>query len=124
VAVRDTVRDPQRRLAALDGTYARAVTNFERICARRAEVLAEHDNLVATAEREVERTVAVSPGEIGADLTATLLGLWAGHVHHVMKQERGRQHERLALTQPCGRTLAPVGLADRLELPLSDLDSR
>lgn len=33
MAVRDAVRDAQRRLAALDGTYTRVVTNLERSCA-------------------------------------------------------------------------------------------
>ena len=85
MAVRDTVRDAQRRLAALDGAYTRAVTNFDRTSARRAEVLVEHDSLVALAQAEVERTVAAMASEIGADLTATLLGLEAAHVRHLAK---------------------------------------
>jgi hypothetical protein len=89
MAVRDTVRDAQRRLAALDGAYTRAVTNFDRTSARRAEMLAEHDSLVAIAQGEVERTVAAMSAEIGADLTATLLGLDAGHVRHLAKARKG-----------------------------------
>jgi len=89
MAVRDTVRDAQRRLAALDGAYTRAVTNFDRTNARRAEVLAEHDGLVAIAQAEVERTVAAMAAEIGADLTATLFGLDAGHVRHLAKARKG-----------------------------------
>ena len=88
MAVRDTVRDAQRRLAALDGAYTRAVTNFDRTSARRTEVLAEHDNLVALAQEEVERTVAAMAAEIGADLTATLLGLDAAHVRHLAKASK------------------------------------
>ena len=89
MAVRDTVRDAQRRLAALDGAYTRAVTNFDRTSARRTEVLAEHDNLVALAQEEVERTVAAMAAEIGADLTATLFGLDAGHGRHLAKARKG-----------------------------------
>jgi hypothetical protein len=89
MAVRDTVRDAQRRLAALDGAYTRAVTNFDRTATRRTEVLAEHDNLVALAQGEVERTVAAMAAEIGADLTATLLGIDAAHVRHLTKARRG-----------------------------------
>jgi hypothetical protein len=89
MAVRDTVRDAQRKLAALDGAYTRAVTNFDRISGRRAEVLAEHDSLVAIAQAEVERTVAAMAAEIGADLTATLLGLEAAHVRHLTKARKG-----------------------------------
>ena len=88
MAVRDTVRGAQRRLAALDGAYTRAVTNFDRISARRTEVLAEHDNLVALAQGEVERTVVAMAAEVGADLTATLLGLDAAHVRHLAKAEK------------------------------------
>ena len=92
MAVRDTVRDAQRRLAALDGAYTRAVTNFDRTSARRAEVLAEHDGLVAIAQAEVERTVAAMAAEIGVDLTATLLGLDAAHVRHLTKARKGVGH--------------------------------
>jgi hypothetical protein len=89
MAVRDTVRDTQRRLAALAGAYTRAVTNLDRTSARRVEVLAEHDSLVATAQDEVERTVATMAVAIGADLTATLLGLDAAHVRHLVKARKG-----------------------------------
>ena len=88
MAVRDTVRGAQRRLAALDGAYTRAVTNFDRTCARRAAVLAEHDSLVALAQGEVERTVVAMAAEVGADLTATLLGLDAAHVRHLAKASK------------------------------------
>ena len=89
MAVRDAVRDAQRRLAALDGAYTRAVTNFERTCARRAEVLAEQNSLVAVAQGEVERIVGEMAVEIGADLTATLLGLDAARVRHLAKARKG-----------------------------------
>ena len=89
MAVRDAVRDAQRRLAALDGAYTRAVTNFERTHARRAEALAEHDSLVAVAQGEVERTVAAMAVEIGADLTASLLGMDAAQVRQLAKARKG-----------------------------------
>jgi predicted RNase H-like nuclease len=89
MAVRDAVRDAQRRLAALDGAYTRAVTNLERSCARRAEVLAEHDSLVAVAQGEVDRTVVAMAVEVGADLTATLLRLDAAYVRHLAKARKG-----------------------------------
>jgi hypothetical protein len=89
MAVRETVRDAQRRLAALDGAYTRAVTNFDRTNARRTEALAEHDNLVSTAQAEVERTVAAMAAEIGPALTAMLLGLDAAHVRRLAKARKG-----------------------------------
>jgi len=45
--------------------------------------------VVALAQGEVERTVAAMAAEIGADLTATLLGLDAAHVRHLMKARKG-----------------------------------
>jgi hypothetical protein len=45
--------------------------------------------LVALAQEEVERTVTAMAVEIGADLTATLLGLDAGHVRHLAKAKKG-----------------------------------
>jgi hypothetical protein len=51
-------------------------------------VLAEHDSLVAVAQGEVERTVAAMALEIGADLTATLVGLDAAQVRHLAKARK------------------------------------
>ena len=85
MVVRDSIRATQRRLATLDGAYTRAVSSYDRTCARRAEAVAEQDSLVAAAKAEVERTVAAMAVEIGADLTATLLALDAAHVRQLLK---------------------------------------
>jgi hypothetical protein len=75
MSVRGTVRDAQRRLAVLDAAHNRALAKLDQAAARRAEVLAEHDRMIAVAEAEVERAVADMAAEIGADLTANLLDL-------------------------------------------------
>jgi hypothetical protein len=85
MAVRDSIRATQRRLATLDGSYSRAVSNYDRTCARRADAIAVQDSLVAAAKAEVERTVVAMAVEVGADLTATLLALDAAHVRQLVK---------------------------------------
>jgi hypothetical protein len=85
VAVRDTVRDTQRKIAALDAGHRRAVDHLERAWARRAEALAEQDRLVASAQAEVNQAVAEMSEAIGSELTATLLGLKAREVRRMTK---------------------------------------
>ena len=51
MAVRDSVRDVKRRLTDLDAQHARAVAKLDRASARRAELVAEQDRLVAIAQR-------------------------------------------------------------------------
>jgi len=86
--VRETVRDAQRRLAALDAGYARAVARLHRVSARRAEVLADQDRLVALAQEDVERTVAVMADAVGAQLTANVLGLDEADVRRIVKSQK------------------------------------
>jgi hypothetical protein len=57
MSVRETVRDAQRRLADLDACHARALAKLNRASARRAELIAEQDRVVAVAQKDVDRTV-------------------------------------------------------------------
>lgn len=84
--LRDTVRDAQRRLAELDGAHRRAAAKLDRAAARRNEVIAEQDGIVAEARVEVERAVGAMAAEVGVALTATLLGLEASHVRRLAKR--------------------------------------
>lgn len=86
--VRETVRDAQRRLAVLDIGYARAVAKLNRACARRAEVLAEQDRLVALAQEAVDRTVGAMADAVGAQLTANVLGVDLADVRRLVKSGR------------------------------------
>jgi hypothetical protein len=88
MSVRETVRDAQRRLAALDADYARAVARFNRASVRRAEVLADQDRLVAFAQENVEQTVAVMADVVGAQLTANVLGLDPADVRRLVKSRK------------------------------------
>jgi hypothetical protein len=88
MSVRETVRDAQRRLAALDADYARAVAKLNRASARRAEVLAEQDRLVALAHEDADRTVVVMADAVGAQLTANVLGLDPADVRRLVKSRK------------------------------------
>lgn len=74
MAVRTTVRDAQRTIAALDKAHSHATARLERAVARRTELIAEQDRLVAEARDEVDRAVGEMAAEIGVELTAGLLG--------------------------------------------------
>jgi hypothetical protein len=85
VAVRDTVRDTQRKIAALDAGHRRAVDQLKRACGRRAEALAEQDRLVASAQSGVDQAVAKMAEAIGVELAATLLSLKVPEVRRMTK---------------------------------------
>ena len=86
--VRESVRVAQRRLAALDAAYARAVAKLNRASTRRAEILAEQARLVAIAEEDVDRTVSAMADAVGAQLTADVLGLDPTDVSRLVKSAR------------------------------------
>jgi hypothetical protein len=69
----------------LDAAHRRAVATLERASARRSQVLAEQDRLVAVAQGEVDATVATMVAEIGPDLTALLVGVNSSKVRRVAR---------------------------------------
>jgi hypothetical protein len=85
VVVRESVRDVKRRLADLDAQHARAVAKLDRASARRAELVAEQDRLVAVAQEDVDRTVGAMAEELGTQLTANVLGLDPVKVRRLVK---------------------------------------
>jgi hypothetical protein len=85
MSVRDAVRDAQRRLAALDATYNRAVATLEKTIRHRNDVLAQQDRVVANAESDVRRAVAEMVTEFGTELTATVLGLETTEVRRLAR---------------------------------------
>jgi hypothetical protein len=110
MSVRETVRDAQRRLAALDADYARAVAKLNRASARRAEVLAEQDRLVALAHEDADRTVVVMADAVGAQLTASVLGLDEADVRRVVKS----RNPRAPATAPRRPTVCSANACDGL----------
>jgi len=86
--IRDEVRDAQRNLARLDAAHVRAVERFDQAVARRGEVLAEADRLVATARQGVERVIADMAANLGSEVTARLVGRDLAEVRKLARSAR------------------------------------
>jgi hypothetical protein len=85
MAARDSVRNVKRRLADLDAQHARAVAKLNRASARRAELVADQDRLVAVPQKDVDRAVGAMADALGVQLTAKVLGLDPADVRRVVK---------------------------------------
>lgn len=122
MAVRSTVRDAQRTIAALDKAHTHAAARLDRVIARRAEAIAEQDRLVAEARDEVERTVGEMAAVVGVELTAGLLGRDPADVRRLAKAAdtpgtarastvvtAARRPGRPSRTQPAGSSPADLG---------------
>ena len=88
--VRPELSAAQRALAVLDAAHARCVAALERAITHRAEVVAEQDRHVATAQAAVDRAVAEMANNISAELTARLLGLCVNDVRRLAKRHAPR----------------------------------
>ena len=76
---------PQRLLAALDAAHAHAVGRLAQAVERRAEVLAEQDRLVATAQEALEQAVADMANQVSVELAAQLFDLGLAEVRRLAK---------------------------------------
>ena len=83
--VRPEVREAQRLLAALDAAHVHAAGRLAQALARRAEVLAEQDRLVASAQEALERAVADMAKQVSAELAAQLCGFELAEVRRLAK---------------------------------------
>jgi hypothetical protein len=101
--VRPGVREAQRTIAALDAAHAHAAGRLDQALARRAEVLAEQDRLVALARAAVGQAVADMANQVSAELAAQLLGLGLAEVRRLAKAHP------LGATAANGRAPCPVG---------------
>ena len=88
MTIRDAIKTYQRRLVELDDSHSRAKDRLDSARSRRAELVKQQDQAVAEAEKQVEVTVVDMAAEVGADLTASLLGIEAGHVRRLVKRHR------------------------------------
>jgi len=94
MSLRPEVRDAQRTLAALDGAHRRAVARLDQVLARRAEVIAQQDRVVAAAKEEVDKAVAAMAGELSVELTAQLLDLDVAEVRRLVKTRTAARARR------------------------------
>lgn len=85
MAVRPTVRDAQRAIAALDLAHRQAAARLERVTSRRAKAVAEHDRRVRDAELAVAVAVAEMARQLSAGLTAQMLGCDEADVRRYVK---------------------------------------
>jgi hypothetical protein len=79
------VRDYQRALARLVNDHERALTRLANAEGRREQAIAAHGEKVAAAKRGVDQTVATMAGELGAELTASLLDLDVRDVRRLVR---------------------------------------
>ena len=79
------VRDYQRRLAQLASAHAKAQARLDTALARRVELIAEQDRLVAEAEASLHRAVADIAATFGAAAAADLVGMAAAEVRRLAK---------------------------------------
>ncbi|MGH9128905.1 MAG: hypothetical protein ACRDY2_08055 [Acidimicrobiales bacterium] len=71
----EAVKDYQRRLAQLAAAHAKAEARWQAATARRAEVAAAQDRLVADAEEAMNHSVAELATIFGAEVAAKVAGL-------------------------------------------------
>ena len=83
--VRPEVREAQRLLAALDAAHAHALWRLAQAVERRAEVLAEQDRLVATAQEALEQAVADMANQVSVELASQLFELGPAEVRRLAK---------------------------------------
>lgn len=72
---RERLREHQAAAAKAVAAYSASISRLEVVIARRAEVLAEQDALVAAASTQVSAAVVVAAQVMGVEVAATLLDL-------------------------------------------------
>jgi hypothetical protein len=82
---RPEVRDAQRTLATLDAVHLRAASRLNQVLARRAELIAQQDDHVATAQSELDKAVVAMASEVSVELAAHLLDLDVADVRRLVK---------------------------------------
>jgi hypothetical protein len=94
VLTRMSVKEAQKLLGQFDAAHTKALGRLEAAMARRREVLAEQEQLVAAAESGVRDSVASMAAGVGPDLAAALLGMDVGEVRRLTKVASERHADR------------------------------
>ena len=87
-AARQRLRDQQKCAAKAVAAFSTASNRFEVVVARRAQVLARQDELVAAARTHIEKAVVTAVEVLGADVAATVLGLRLTEVRRMVREAR------------------------------------
>ena len=85
MAASESVRKYKHLLGQLAGAHEKARARLEAVQARRSEVIATQDQLVAAASSAVDRAVVAMATGVGPELTAGVLGLDAAEVKRLVK---------------------------------------
>ncbi len=85
LAARERLRDHQAAAAKAVAAHSAARARLEVVTARRAEVLAAQDCLVAAANADVAVTLVTAANVMGVDVAAALLDVSKAEVHRVRK---------------------------------------
>ena len=105
--VRPEVREAQRLLAALDAAHAHALGRLAQAVERRAEVLAEQDRLVATAQEALDQAVADMANHVSAELAARLFDLDPTEVKRLAKARPSSPGNPASSSRSSARTAGP-----------------
>lgn len=83
--VRDTVREYQRRLVQLDAEHLRAQDRLAAAKQKRDDLIAEQNELVSAAEREVGAAVTAMASALGPDVTASILDMKPSELRRLLR---------------------------------------
>jgi hypothetical protein len=85
LAARERLRDHQAAAAKAVATHSASLGRLEAVVSRRAEVLAEQDALVASANAQVTTAVVAAAEVMGVDVSAAVLNLSKAEVRRMVK---------------------------------------
>ena len=88
MATSEAVRNYRHLLGQLAGAHEKARARLEAVQAKRSEVIAAQDQLVAAAASGVDRAVVDMAQGVGPELTAGVLGLDVVEVKRLVKSAR------------------------------------
>ncbi len=89
-----SVKECQKLLVQLNAAHTRAHDRLQATVAKRKEVLAQQDQLVAAAEAAVHDAVAAMAAGVGQEMAAALLGSNVGEVRRLAKLTAERHADR------------------------------
>lgn len=88
MAIRERVKDYQRRIARLDAAHTAAQAHLDAAHHRRAEVIAVQDEIVADAQRAVDEAAVAMAVEMGPELAASLLGRDLAELRRLVNRQK------------------------------------
>jgi hypothetical protein len=88
MATAESVKNYKRLLGQLAAAHEKASTQLANVEAKRSEVIAVQDRLVAETAKGVDRAVVDMSNGVGPELTAGVLGIDVVEVRRLVKSDR------------------------------------